>query len=260
MKYTEDIKQILLEAKATFFDTGAERFTSLDSKGLNQLVTDIDVATERFLVTSFLNLIPGSSIIAEENTGVQSESDYQWIIDPVDGTTNFIHQIPAFCISVALQFKKQTVAGFVLELNREEFFWADETGAYMNENPIHVSASERFSDTLIATGFPYYTFEDVPSYLKVLEYCMKETRGVRRLGSAALDLAYVACGRFDGFFEVGLSPWDVAAGAYIVQQAGGNVYDFKNGDDYIFGGEIIAGSSMAAKQLSMVIQKHFEAT
>lgn len=250
----------MLEAKAMFFESKSERFRSLDSKGLNQLVTDIDVSTEKFLVEAFLKLIPGSSIIAEENTGVKSESDYQWIIDPVDGTTNFIHQIPAFCISVALQFQNQTIAGFVLELNRKEFFWADDTGAYMNETPIHVSPTEQFSDTLIATGFPYYTFDDVPSYLKVLEYCMKETRGVRRLGSAALDLAYVACGRFDGFFEVGLSPWDVAAGAYIVQQAGGNVYDFKAGNDFIFGGEIIAGSGMASKRLSAVIQQHFEKT
>ncbi len=250
----------MLEAKSSFFNNDDTRFSALDTKGLNQLVTDIDVATEKFLVAAFLDLIPGSSIIAEENTGVKSDNAYQWIIDPVDGTTNFIHQIPAYCISVALQHHGKTVAGFVLELNREEFFWADESGAYMNKTPIHVSDKLKFSDTLIATGFPYYTFEDVPKYLQVLEYCMKETRGVRRLGSAALDLAYVACGRFDGFFEVGLSPWDVAAGAYIVQQAGGNVYDFKNGDDYIFGGEIIAGSHMASDHLSTIIQKHFETT
>lgn len=247
----------MLDAKSTYFGSNAERFTSLDTKGLNQLVTDIDVATEKFLVGAFLNLIPGSSIIAEENTGAKSDSAYQWIIDPVDGTTNFIHQIPAFCISVALQYNAKTIGGFVLELNRDEFFWADETGAFLNETPIQVSQSDKFSDTLIATGFPYYTFEAVPDYMKVLEYCMKNTRGVRRLGSAALDLVYVACGRFDAFFEVGLSPWDVAAGAYIVKQAGGNVSDFKHGEDFIFGAEIIAGSPMASKHLTEVIKKHF---
>lgn len=258
MHYTETIKQILLEAKATFFDANDQRFEQLDTKGLNQLVTDIDVATEKFLVDSFLDLIPGSSIIAEENSGEQNDSEYQWIIDPVDGTTNFIHQIPAYCISVALQRNNQVIAGFVLELNRSEMFWADEKGAFLNDSPIQVSKTTQFKDTLIATGFPYYTFEDVPNYLEVLAYCMKNTRGVRRLGSAALDLAYVACGRFDGFFEVGLSPWDVAAGAYIVQQAGGNVYDFSKGEDFIFGGEIVAGSKATADHLCTVIQQHFE--
>ncbi|MFT5513057.1 MAG: myo-inositol-1(or 4)-monophosphatase [Bacteroidia bacterium] len=257
MEFTEAIKSILLDAKKTFFGQTVNSFNQLDPKGLNQLVTDIDIATEKFLVAAFLDLIPGSSIIAEEQTGSQSDSKYQWIIDPVDGTTNFIHQVPAYCISVALQFENQTIGGFVLELNRDELFWADDTGAYFNSTPIHVSNREAFADTLIATGFPYYTFDDLPSYLKVLEYCIKNTRGVRRLGSAALDLAYVACGKFDGFFEVGLSPWDVAAGAYIVKQAGGKVYDFRSGDDYIFGGEIIAGSPMASEQLGKVIQDHF---
>jgi len=258
MQFTEDIKSIIKQAKSQFFDNNYNQFETLDTKGLNQLVTDIDVATEKFLVASFLKLIPGSSIIAEENTGQQSESDYQWIIDPLDGTTNFIHQIPAYSISVALQHQSKVVFGCVLELNRDELFWADETGAYLNENTIKVSDRARFADTLIATGFPYYTFEDVPSYLEVLAHCMQNTRGVRRLGSAALDLAYVACGKFDGFFEVGLSPWDVAAGAYIVQQAGGNVSDFSGQDDYIFGGEIIAGNKTAMDELQTVIKTKFE--
>ena len=258
MRYTEDIKTIIAKAKARFFDQKHNQFDTLDTKGLNQLVTDIDVATEKYLVESFLNLIPGSSIIAEEDSGSRSQSDYQWIIDPLDGTTNFIHQIPAYSISVALQHRNKTIAGFVLELNRNEMFWADETGAYLNDQKIQVSGRNRFADTLIATGFPYYTFEDVPKYLEVLTHCMKNTRGVRRLGSAAVDLAYVACGKFDGFFEVGLSPWDVAAGAYIVQQAGGKVYDFKEGEDYIFGGEIIAGNTVAIEELKTVIKKHFD--
>ncbi len=246
------------EAKRRFFDLNANAFDQLDLKGLNQLVTNIDVSTERFLVDEFSKLIPGSSFIAEEDSGEQKEAEFQWIIDPLDGTTNFVHQIPVYSISVALQQHDKMIAGFVYEVNRDEFFWADETGAWLNEESIQVTTTTEMGNTLLATGFPYYTFEQVPNYLKVLEYCMINTRGVRRLGSAAVDLAYVACGRFDGFFEVGLNPWDVAAGAYIVQQAGGKVTDFKNGNNYIFGGEIIAGNPVITDHLGNVIRQHFE--
>ncbi len=258
MKYSAQIQAILREAKETFLDNTSHQFTQLDTKGLNQLVTDIDVSIEKFLVEKFLQLIPGSSIIAEEQTGVQTDAEYQWIIDPIDGTTNFIHQVPVYSISVALQQNGSTIAGFVYEVNRDELFWADETGAFMNNQEIHVSKNKLFSDSLIATGFPYYEFGKVPEYLKVLEFCMKNTRGVRRLGSAAVDLAYVACGRFDAFFEVGLSAWDVAGGAYIVKQAGGKVFDFNNSDNYIFGGEIIAGSNSIVETLAKEISRNFD--
>lgn len=258
MKHTDAIKSILKEAKEKFFDQKKNDFTQLDLKGLNQLVTDIDVATEQFLVTQFSKLIPDSSFIAEENSGVTKKATYQWIIDPLDGTTNFVHQIPVYSISVALQKDDNTIAAFVYELNRDELFWADERGAYLNEQVISVTDTININDTLLATGFPYYNFDHVPNYLNVLEYCMKNTRGIRRLGSAAVDLAYVACGRFDGFFEIGLSPWDVAGGAYIVQQAGGKVLDFKEGNDFIFGGEIIAGNRPITDHLSKVIRAHFE--
>lgn len=257
MELHDRIIQILREAKSTFFSGQEHRHDQLDLKGLNQLVTDVDVATERFLVDKLSELLPGSSFIAEENTGTQSDAEYQWIIDPIDGTTNFVHQIPVYSISVALQQNGKTIAGFVYELNRDEMFHANASGAWVNEKPISVTTTEVMSDTLVATGFPYYTFEHVPNYLEVLAYCMKNTRGIRRLGSAAVDLAYVACGRFDGFFEIGLSPWDVAAGAYIVQQAGGKVTDFKGENDFIFGGEIIAGNPAITDQLGNIIQQAF---
>ncbi|MBO6517278.1 MAG: inositol monophosphatase [Bacteroidia bacterium] len=258
MERTQAIVDILKEAKSTFFDASVDRFDSLDIKGLNQLVTDIDVATEKFLVSRFKDVLPTSSFIAEENTGVQTDAEYQWIIDPLDGTTNFVHQIPVYSISVALQRNGKTIEGYVYELNRDELFRANAEGAWLNDTPIQVTETTEIADTLLATGFPYYDFEKVPEYLKVLEYCMRKTRGVRRLGSAAVDLAYVACGRFDGFFEVGLSPWDVAAGAYIVQQAGGKVIDFSGGDQFIFGGEIVAGNPAMAQHLQEIIQHHFE--
>lgn len=244
-------------AKKQFFDSSKHQFNNLDTKGLNQLVTDIDVATEKYLVKELSTLLPGSSFIAEENSGKTTDAEFQWIIDPLDGTTNFIHQIPVYSISIALQQNGVTVAGFVYELNRDELFWADETGAFLNDNPIQVSSNVKMQDSLLATGFPYYTFEQVPQYLEVLEYGMKNTRGIRRLGSAAVDLAYVACGRFDAFFEVGLSPWDVAGGAFIVEKAGGVVYDFNKKDNYIFGQEILAGNHKIGSELLEVIQEKF---
>ncbi|MCB9261668.1 MAG: inositol monophosphatase [Flavobacteriales bacterium] len=258
MNFSRQIIAVLKEAKSLFFDKNQNHFETLDLKGLNQLVTNIDVAVEQFLVTEFLKIIPDSSFIAEENTAPSTISEYRWIIDPVDGTTNFVHKVPAYAISVALQKNEKTIAGFVYEITRDELFWADEnTSAMLNDKPISVTNTALFEDTLMATGFPYYEFEKLPEYIKVLEFCMKNTRGVRRLGSAATDLAYVACGRFDGFFEVGLSPWDVAAGAYIVQRAGGEVFDFKDGDNYIFGGQIVAGNAHITKQLSMKIRTYF---
>jgi len=255
---TSEIISIIKEAKSRFFDGQKHSFNELDSKGLNQLVTNIDIATEKYLVDEFSKLIPNSSFIAEESHGTTSDAEFQWIIDPLDGTTNFIHQIPAYSISVALQQNGQTIAGFVYELNRNEMFVATERGAFLNDESISVTKTDNMEDTLIATGFPYYDFKDMDSYLRVLEHCMRNTRGVRRLGSAAVDLAYVAMGRFDGFFEVGLSPWDVAAGAYIVQQAGGKVTDFNGGDSFIFGGEIVAGNPVITDKLQRLIESHFE--
>lgn len=254
---TVEIISIIKEAKSRFFDGQRHSFKELDSKGLNQLVTNIDIATEKYLVDEFSKLIPNSSFIAEESHGTKSDAEFQWIIDPLDGTTNFIHQIPAYSISVALQQNGKTIAGFIYELNRDEMFVATELGAFLNDQPISVTKTANMADTLIATGFPYYDFKDMQSYLKVLEHCMRNTRGVRRLGSAAVDLAYVAMGKFDGFFEVGLSPWDVAAGAYIVQQAGGKVTDFSGGDSFIFGGEIIAGNPAITDNLQQLIASHF---
>ena len=258
MDIIHQIIQTIKDAKKEIFDASHGQYHSLDLKGLNQLVTNVDLTTEQFLVERFKEILPNSSFIAEENTGEQTDAEFQWIIDPLDGTTNFVHQIPAYCISVALQQHGETIAGFVYEINREEMFHADATGAWLNGIPIHVTDTPKMEDTLIATGFPYYDFEHVSAYLKVLEYCMKNTRGVRRLGSAAVDLAYVACGRFDAFYEVGLSAWDVAAGAYIVQQAGGKVSDFNQGDNFIFGGEIIAGNPLITKQLQEVVKQEFE--
>lgn len=214
----------------------------IETKSLNSLVSYVDKTAEIRLVEGCTRILPETGFITEEET-IASSADkaWRWIIDPLDGTTNFLHQLPFFSISVALQHEEKTVLGFVYEVNRAELFYAWQGGgAWLNEQPISVSTTPTLSDSLIATGFPYYDFDKTAPYLQMLGQLMQGTRGIRRLGSAALDLAYIACGRFDAYFEYSLAPWDVAAGAFLVQEAGGIVTDFGGSDNYIFGKEILA--------------------
>jgi myo-inositol-1(or 4)-monophosphatase len=166
------------------------------------------------------------------------------VIDPLDGTTNFIHGAPPVAVSIALTEHNRPVVGVVYEIWLKEAFYAwKDSKAYLNGKEIKVSEASEIKDSLIATGFPYHNFDRISQYMETIDYFFNNTHGVRRLGSAATDLAYVACGRFDGFYEYNLSPWDVAAGALIVMQAGGRVSDFKGGDNYLFGRELISGNA-----------------
>jgi myo-inositol-1(or 4)-monophosphatase len=227
-------------------------------KGLNNLVTDTDKESERRLVSGLKKVLPGSTFITEEDTTENSEGEYQWIIDPIDGTTNFVHDIPAFAISIALRHKGKIVLGIVHEINRDEQFYAtEEGGAYLNGRSIAVTATEELVNTVLATGFPYDDFDREEAYWKALKEFTHKTRGLRRLGSAAVDLCYVACGRFDGFFEYSLSPWDVAGGAFIVQAAGGTVTDFEGGNNWLFGREIVATNSLIHARCLETIRRHF---
>jgi myo-inositol-1(or 4)-monophosphatase len=230
----------------------------IETKSLNSLVSYVDKTAEEHLVKNLGSLLPEAVFLTEEETVKTEAGDLQWIIDPLDGTTNFLHQIPVFSISVALQWKGETIMGIVYEVNQDECFYAWKSGgAYLNSKPISVRKSETLADALIATGFPYYDYDKVPGYLKILEAMMRKTRGIRRLGSAAVDLAYVACGRFDAFFEYSLNPWDVAAGAFIVQEAGGKVTDFKGGNDYLHGREIVATSAAVEQEFFGYIKDAF---
>lgn len=240
-------------------EKGKIRDTEVDTKSHNSFVTYVDTKAEEMLVTGLKDLIPGSAFIAEEGTAGEHDSDWRWIVDPLDGTTNYIHDIYPVAVSVALQYKQKTVAGVVYEIGQEEMFYAFEgEKPQMNEKPIAVSPHKNLTDSLVATGFPYYDYKRLPGYMDVLNYFMQQTRGIRRLGSAATDLVYVACGRFDMFFEYSLSPWDVAAGAYIVEQAGGIVQDFNAGENYIFGKEIIASNLHIAKTSQTAIGKRMD--
>ncbi|HEX2394558.1 MAG TPA: inositol monophosphatase family protein, partial [Bacteroidales bacterium] len=182
--------------------------------------------------------------VAEEGTNKTKGDKYNWVIDPLDGTTNFIHGAPPVAVSIALVEDRLPVVGVVYEIWNKEAFYSWKGGhSYLNGKEIRVSDTGLFKNSLIAVGFPYNDMNQLQRFLKSMEYFFLNTHGVRRLGSAATDLAYVACGRYDGFFEYNLSPWDVAAGALIVENAGGRVTDFSGGDKYVFGREIVASNT-----------------
>jgi len=215
----------------------------IKSKGTHDFVTEVDKNTELLIVKELENLIPEAGFITEEGTITKSGEKYNWIIDPLDGTTNFIHGAPPVAVSIALVENNIPVIGVVYEVWHEECFYTRKDGpAYLNGKEIRVSETKSVKDSLIATGFPYNSMNRLPSFMKTLDYFFHNSHGVRRLGSAAADLAYVACGRYDGFYEYNLKPWDVAAGALLVMQAGGCIADFKGGDQYIFGKEVVASN------------------
>ena len=250
---------VLVKDTGDFIRQEAARFdtSKIEYKGKNDLVSYVDKTAEEMLVKGLEQIMPGSGFIAEEGTKNRKSDIYNWIIDPLDGTTNFTHGIPVYAISIALMKRGQLVMGVVYELNRDECFHAVKgQGAYLNHMPIKVSEIKTLDRALLATGFPYYDFEQMKQYLSIINDLMHETHGLRRMGSAAVDLAYTACGRFEGFFEYNLNAWDVAAGALIVQEAGGMVTDFKGGEDFLFGRQIAAGN-VTQPQMLKTIQRHW---
>lgn len=239
-------------------ELGKVKASAIETKALNSLVSYVDKEAEMQLVKGLRDLIPEATFLTEEETVKTEDGVYQWIIDPLDGTTNFLHQLPFFSVSVALRYQGHIVIGIVYEVNHDECFYAwKDGGAFLNNKPIQVTATAALADTLIATGFPYYDYGPMKAYLAVLETLMQGTRGIRRFGSAALDLAYVACGRFDAYFEYSLNPWDVAAGILLVQEAGGQVTDFKGQDDYLFGKQLIASNSAVSETFFKIIHQNF---
>lgn len=247
-----------IQKAADLMEEFGHKHQQLEVKSRNSLVTEVDKALENLLVESLRTLLPEAGFLTEEETVSFTEKPFLWIIDPLDGTTNFIHGIPAYTISVALSHKGNLLLGGILELNSGEYFSAiHKQGAFLNKNRIGVSDERQLQDSLIATGFPYYDFEHLDEYLSMFRELMGKTRGIRRIGSAALDLTYVACGRFNGFFEYSLHPWDVAAGSLIVKEAGGVVSDFSGGDNFLFGGQILASSKGIYQQMLEMSQRHF---
>lgn len=230
---------------------------AIEEKSLNSLVSYVDRQAEEQLVKGLSELFPPAGFLTEEETVDQEKQHYRWIIDPLDGTTNFLFQVPIFAVSVALEAAGELVLGVVYEVNRDECFYAWQGGgAYLNGHAIQCRANIDVADSLFATGFPYYDYEQLQGYLGVLSYLVQHSRGIRRLGAAAVDLAYVAAGRFDGFYEYSLQAWDVAAGIVLIREAGGIVTDFVGKNSCLESGEIVAGSTAIQPRLLSIVQEH----
>jgi len=231
--------------------------SKVETKGLHDFVSYVDKNSEKQIVSALTELLPNAGFIAEEGTGKPIEGGLNWVIDPLDGTTNFIHGLSPYAISIALMEGDSVILGVIYEVSLDECFWAYKgSKAYLNGKEISVSKIGSVNDSLISTGFPYYDFHKMDQFFKSMEFFMRHSHGLRRLGSAATDLAYVACGRFEAFYEYSLRAWDVAAGALIVQQAGGQVCDFSGEKNYIFGKEIIATNSSVYAEFQDVVKNY----
>src|SRR6266699_339879 len=228
----------LKAARGLIRDFGEVEQLQVSVKGPGEFVSTADLRAERTLKNELSRARPGYSLLFEEGGATEgSDPHHRWIVDPLDGTTNFLHGIPHFAISIGLERDGEIVAGIVYEPTRDEMFWAEKgVGAYLNEHRLRVSARRGLGDAVIGTGIPLRGRGDHPSYLAALAAVMSATAGVRRLGAAALDLAYVAAGRYDGFWEFGLSPWDIAAGLLLIREAGGYVSDLTGGHDMLASG------------------------
>lgn len=248
----------LVREVADFIRTESKKFSLEDVKvkSQNSLVTYVDTRAEQMLVEKLSKLVPEAGFITEEDTEDIKGESLHWVIDPLDGTTNFIHGLPCYAVSVALMEEEEVILGIVYEINMQECFytWKDHP-AYLNGTQIKVSANKTLDESLLATGFPYYDYEQLEAYLDTFRHLIQNSRGIRRLGSAAVDLSYVACGRFEAFYEYSLNSWDVAAGALLVQQAGGLLNDFSGGTDYIFGQEILASCPSIHKEMLEILQE-----
>src|SRR5687768_4513521 len=222
----------------------------------NNLVSYVDKEAERKLVKTLSKLFPAAGFITEEGTVEQSQQhEYNWIIDPLDGTTNFLHGMPMYAISIGLTRNAEAVLGVIYDICQKECYHAIENGsAFCNDTIIKVSGIGSLSESLLATGFPYYHFDKREDYLDIIKEFLNETHGIRRLGSAAMDLAFVACGKLEGFFEYNLHPWDIAAGTIIVEQAGGRITDFTGGGDFLFGNQFCASNTLVHEEMLQIIK------
>ena len=231
----------------------------VSAKRDKDFVTEVDKAAEEAIIGVLKAAYPDHAILAEES-GASGDSEHVWIIDPLDGTTNFIHGFPQYAVSIAQAHKGVLQHAVVYDPNRNELFTASKgAGAYLNERRIRVSKRVKLNEVLVGTGFPFRYFEHVDAYLGIFRDMMHKTAGVRRPGAAALDLAWVAAGRIDGFWELGLSPWDMAGGALLITEAGGLVGDLSGEQNYLETGNIVGGNPKVFAQLLQIIAPHLNA-
>ena len=238
-----------------------ERLT-ITAKGVNDFVTEVDQAAEAAVIETLLTAYPGHAILAEES-GRQhgaKHSEYLWIIDPLDGTTNFIHGLPVYAVSIALAFRGKIEQAVVYDPTRNDLFYASKgRGAFLNDRRLRVSKRIRLAESLIGTGFPFRKGDNFHRYVEMFEQVMQHCAGVRRPGAAALDLCYVAAGWYDGFFETGLNPWDVAAGSLLITEAGGLIGNFTGEADFLYQREAVAGNPKVYGQLVQLLAPYSKA-
>ncbi len=226
------------------------------SKGPNDFVTEVDQAAEQAIIDILLEAYPGHGILAEESGRSQGSknSEFTWIIDPLDGTTNFVHGFPVYAVSIALAHRNVVQQAVVYDPTRNDMFYASRgRGSFVNDRRLRVSKRTRLSDSLVGTGFPFRKGDNFKRYVKMFEEIMQSCAGLRRPGAAALDLCYVAAGYYDGFFETGLNPWDVAAGSLIITEAGGLIGNFTGESDYLYQREVVAGNPKVYGQLVQIL-------
>jgi len=232
---------------------------TIKHKSLNDLVSEVDRAAEEAIIDVIRSAYPEHAILAEES-GASGDSEYVWIIDPLDGTTNFLHGFPQYCVSIGLLHKGVPTQGVIFDPTRNDLYTASRgRGAFLNDKRLRVSRRDKLIDGLIGTGFPFRMFEYLDAYNAMLKDMMTKCAGVRRAGAAALDLAAVAAGHFDGFWEIGLSPWDMAAGVLMITESGGLVGDFEGNDKFMERGQIVAGNPKIFSQILHVLQPHLTA-
>lgn len=235
----------------------------VDVKRQSDYVTEVDRAAEAAIIEVLRDTYPDHGILAEESglAGTSASSEYQWIIDPLDGTTNFIHGLPQYAVSIGLAHRGVMTQAVVYDPNRNELFTATRGGgAYLNDKRIRVAKRTRLEDALLGTGFPFRVFTHIDAYMAIFRDVAQRTAGMRRPGAASLDLAWVACGRIDGFWELGLSPWDMAAGTLLITEAGGLVGDLSGEPDYMKTGNIVGGNPKIFAQLVQLIAPHLSAS
>ena len=236
-------------------DVGALTITK---KRHNDFVSEVDKAAEQSIVDVLLDAYPQHGILAEEGGAAgKTDSEYQWIIDPLDGTTNFLHGVPQYCVSIGLVHKGVITQAVVYDTNRNDLYTATRgRGAYCNDKRLRVSKTLHLKDALISTGFPFRDLQNLDQYLAMFRSVTEKCAGIRRPGAAALDLAWVAAGRFDGFWEMGLAPWDLAAGALLITEAGGLVADLDGTENYMESGNLVCGSPKVFSQLLQTVGAH----
>ncbi len=231
--------------------------SAVSRKGANDFVTEVDHQAEAAIVDTIHRAYPNHAVLAEES-GRHGTDEHVWIVDPLDGTTNFMHEFPVFSVSIAFQVRGRLEVGVVYDPLRQELFTATRgQGAQLNDRRIRVSRQRGLEGALLGTGFPYRQMKDLDSYMAIFRELLTRTAGIRRPGSAALDLAYVACGRLDGFWEFGLKEWDMAAGALLIRESGGFVTGASDDEDYLLSGNIVAGAERVHAAILRTVRAHY---